>query len=137
MISYNELSGEVKDKFFFKKEERLTSRKQIRQLFDYGLTFNKFPFKVFYLQVNEQFGYPAKVLISIPKRTFRKAVTRNLLKRRVREAYRLNKSILYNRLIQTNKTIILAFLYIGKEVTDYRQIENKMIEAIRHLGNIV
>ncbi len=65
-----------------------------------------------------------QVLFSVPKRQFKHAVDRNLIRRRMKEAYRLNKSLL-------SGTFSIAFIYIGKEIEKYEVIEKGMKSALR------
>ena len=95
--------------FSLKKHEILRSKKKIKELFEDGSSFFVYPFKVYFL--HEQTAAPAQVLFSVSKKYFKRAVDRNLIKRRMREAYRLNKSI-----IETEKkdelSISIALIYI-------------------------
>lgn len=68
----------------------------------------------------------AQAMFVVPKRIFKKAHDRNKLKRRMKEAYRLCKSDFYNSLAQTNKKIILAFIYTAKKKEDFLTIENSV-----------
>ncbi len=70
-----------------------------------------------------------KFAISIPKRKFKKAVTRNLIKRRTIEAYRKQKSAFYQTLQTYNKKIALFLIYTSDHVSSYSEIE-KIIEVI-------
>lgn len=65
-----------------------------------------------------------QVLFSVPKRQFKHAVDRNLIRRRMKEAYRLNKILLWG-------TFSIAFIYIGKEIEKYEVIEKGMKSALR------
>ena len=60
------------------------------------------------------FHYPAQIAFSVSKRGFRLAVTRNLIKRRMREAYRKNKYLLYEFLASENKQIVLIVIVKGE-----------------------
>lgn len=83
----------------FQAGERLKLRKNIETLFQEGEAFSVFPIRIIYRfeEIQKDSGFPAQVGFSVPKKKFSKAVHRNLLKRRLREAWRLNKHILYNQ----------------------------------------
>lgn len=69
-------------------------------------------------------GEGVKVLFSVPKKNHKRAVARNLLKRRTREAYRLNKAALYCKAAGTGRMVELAIIYSSKEIHDYKTINN-------------
>lgn len=107
-------------KFTFKKEERLSGEKKIQELFEKGSSFYSYPFKVIYLLNSDQ-SCPHQVLISVPKRNFKKAVDRNTVKRRFRETYRLSK----HQLSQEKKWLI-AYIYTAKEIIDSKILHDKL-----------
>ena len=135
----------------FTKSERLCSKKILGELFKKGSpsvqTFYLFPFRVLYLP-HQSVGPPPSppeptsnapstlqpalpaVVITVPKRTFKRAVARNLIRRRVREAYRLNKALLV-----TDKTTpaYIAFLYTAKQIISFEEIEKGMKLALQKL----
>ncbi len=136
-------------KFTFKKSERLCSKKVIDKLFDRkgSEKINSiflYPFRVSYifnesnvanneaavdtssevLPQNIASPTPA-ILISVSKRYFKHAVDRNLIKRRTREAYRLNKSLLLQK-PSSQIPAYIAFVYIAKTIEDYAKIEKSM-----------
>ena len=111
----------------FKKEERLCSKKLIEELFHNGSSFLLYPFRIVWLANALPAEVPVQVVINVPKRRFKKAVDRNLIKRRIREAYRLNKSSeLYNYLALQNTQLLLAIQYVGKDIVGYELIERKL-----------
>ncbi len=119
----------------FKKEERLCNKKLIDELFHNGSSFLCYPFKASWLVIDEPWQIPAQILFSVSKKRFKRAVDRNLVKRRMREAYRLNKQQqLYTLLDRTGKKIALSVGYIGKEIAPYELIEKKMLKLLAQLG---
>ncbi len=118
----------------FKKEERLCNKRLIDELFHNGSSFLCYPFKVSWLVVTGPHQVPAQVLFAVAKKRYKRAVDRNLLKRRMREAYRLHKQqSLYDFLSHTDKSITLSISYIGKEINEYKVIEKKMLKMFVQL----
>jgi ribonuclease P protein component len=117
----------------FDKSERLCSRKIIETLFENGDTFYTSLFKVVWIKEAGTFQYPAQVAFSVSKRGFRLAVIRNLVKRRMREAYRKNKKNLYENLISENIRIAFIVIVRGNKVPDYLTIEKSIKEVIDKL----
>jgi ribonuclease P protein component len=114
----------------FKKVERLHKKKLIKELFEKGSSFYLFPFKVMYKEAPSEVTN-SQILISVPKRTFKKAVDRNKIKRRIREAYRLNKE---NLIIPDNR--LIAYLYTAKESLPFEKIQSQMVASLIKLSNI-
>ena len=121
--------------YTFTKEERLCNKKLIEQLYHNGSSFLCYPFKASWLLVDAPMQFPAQILFSVAKKRYKRAVDRNLLKRRMREAYRLNKQTnLYNLLNSSNKQIVLSVGFIGKEIAEYDFIEKKMLKLLTQLS---
>jgi ribonuclease P protein component len=117
-------------KFSFHKGERLKKEKLIQELFTKGSSFNLYPFRVVYLPNPHEESFH-QALFTAPARTFKRAVDRNKIKRRSREAYRLQK----NGLNETPK-LIIGFIYIAKELVDYDQVEKAIGKAIDKLRGL-
>jgi ribonuclease P protein component len=121
---------EVKQKLYrFRKEERISSEKTISLLFTNGFRFRSGCLLIVYLFDPKKDYQGTQVLISVPKKLFRRAVIRNLLKRRIREAYRLNRQPLVNTLAHSGKSLLVAIIYNDKMVSEYRVIEASWIKA--------
>ena len=116
----------VNRRYTLSKEERLSWKRYIDLLFEKGQSFVAFPLRVVYLPVEE---------ISVPKKKFRRAVKRNLIKRQVREAYRVRKYDLIDPLTEKNKRMLVAFLYLDKEIHPFADIEKAMTKALNVLRN--
>jgi ribonuclease P protein component len=117
----------------FRKTERLCSRKSIAELFSKGDSFFSYPFRVLWKETDEMLPFPAQMMPVVPGRHFRKAVTRNLLKRRIREAYRRNKEDFYCSLENNNCKILIIIQYTEREIKDYSTIEKGILTAFNKL----
>lgn len=114
------------------KSERLNSDKAINELFTDGKSFVKFPLRVVYRK-REDVGTACRILISVPKKRFKRAVKRNRIKRLVRESYRLNKSLVLNSLV--NETVDIAFVYIDSKLSTFTQIQQSVKGALSRIAS--
>lgn len=117
----------------FNKSEHLCGEKRIARLFTQGEAFIAYPLRVVYIIEPKKDDASASIMVSAPKKRFKRAVKRNLLKRRMREAYRLNKTNLTEALDTKNLQIHVAFNYVSDELMDFEQIEKKMKVALQKL----
>lgn len=119
--------------FTLHKEERLCSQKLIEELFTSGESFLSYPLKVVFLKTELPQTYPVLASFTVSKRNFKRAVKRNLLKRRIREAYRLNKPAFYQEIDAKELQLAIMFVYIGKDMAEYPVIEKAMVSAFKKL----
>jgi ribonuclease P protein component len=119
-------------KFIFQKEERLSKEKQIQELFDKGSSFYLFPFKVLFLPQADPASPVHQVLISVSKRNFKRAVDRNLIKRRVREAYRLQ----HQQFLPEAPRLSVALIYTHKQPLLSAELQGKMRQTLVKLGKM-
>jgi ribonuclease P protein component len=121
------------NRYTFKKEERISAQKEIDLLFDKGNSFISFPLRIIYLEKKPFSGVEISVLISVPKKRFKRAVQRNRIKRLIRESYRLNKSLLLDHLQGKDTGMLIAFLFVGKELSEFKEIETAVVKALTAL----
>lgn len=114
----------------FPKSEHLCGEKRIMRLFTDGDAFIVYPFRIVYLVEENNDRHTPSVLISVPKKRFKRAVKRNRLKRLMREAYRLNSQQLRLELLLKERHIQIAFNYVSDEELDFATIEKKMKQAL-------
>jgi ribonuclease P protein component len=120
-------------KYTFPKEEHLCRKKLIEELFSkQSSSFGVYPLRIVWVKATAPTTAPPQVLISVSKRTFKRAVDRNRLKRLIREAYRLNK---YRLTEQPNghEIALLGIIFTGKEKSPLTLVEKKLISAFHRL----
>lgn len=111
----------------FPLKEHLKSKKTIEKLYAEGTSVTAYPLRAVFIQQNrEEQDVTASVLISVAKKRFRHAVDRNLVKRRIREAYRTSKYPLTEVLENNDKRIAVAILYIDTRHNSTAFIKRKM-----------
>lgn len=117
----------------FKRGEHLKSRKIIQALFNrQGESFGQYPLRLVWMPIEERRStFAVQFGLSVPKRRFKKAVDRNALRRKIREAYRLNKDRIYTELNDQDQQYAFMVLYTGQEILPYQEIEKAMQLMIR------
>jgi len=103
------------------KTERLSGATAVAALLEHGKHFQAGCLRCKYLPRTEE--GPSRIVVSVPKRSFKRAVKRNLLKRRIRESYRRQKSLLTG-------TWDLLIVYTSREVLPYETIFADMTEML-------
>jgi ribonuclease P protein component len=121
----------------FKKGERISLQKEMNILFGEGCSFCVFPLRVIYIEKKPASGFDISILINVPKKNFKHAVDRNRLKRLIREAYRLNKHVLQEAVNDKGTGLLIALLFVGKELVSYATIEAVMIRILNTLKDKV
>lgn len=115
------------------KSERLCSLGALRRLFDEGRSGFVYPFRYTYL-TEESTSPSVEVLFSVPKRNHKRANKRNLLKRRMREAYRLNNSELKSQCQSRGMALDIAFIYSPKEVLPSNTIAHAITKILAEVA---
>lgn len=122
-------------RFTFQKEEKLTGLKVFAELTANGNSFFVHPFRIVWKIADDEQKYPARAAFAVPKRNFKKAVDRNRIKRLLRETYRMHKHELYETLKTKDVKISVMFIYAGKVLPQYNELERKIILSLQRLSN--
>lgn len=112
----------------FRKNEHLKSRKLIQGLFKSGKTIKAYPLLAVYHKSDDVNN--VQVGFSVAKKKIRLAVNRNKVKRRMKEAYRLNRSSLG---VNQNQGMLVMFVYLKSDLGTYEEIEKAMQKALASL----
>jgi ribonuclease P protein component len=121
-------------RLFHRKKNRLCTEKEIGTLFTNGSVNFIHPIKsIYYINNDKESGY--KVLVSVSKRNFKKAVDRNLIKRKIKEATRKNIPRISELLETKGLGINIAFIYVSKNMPSSAEIEETVIRQILHITN--
>ena len=121
----------------FTKHDRLKSSLAIEALYRENQRIVSYPLKCYYsFSERKETESPVRVAFTVPKKSFKKAVERNKIKRRMREAYRLNfQKILEKYISQNDKQLKLFFIFIGKKMVEYKDIETNLIAILQKIDN--
>ena len=116
------------------KDEKLCSRTAVNLLFAEGQSLMAFPLRAAY-RLRPRGEHPVQFLITIPKKRVRKAVNRVTLRRRVREAYRLNRRELLTPVLESQDYgVDIAFVYLDNVPAPYGVIQEKMISLLTRIA---
>ena len=116
------------------KDERLKSRKKMEVLFQKGNSFLKSPIRVLWMFSDKELLFPAQIMFTVPKKLFKKSTDRNRIKRLMREAYRMNKGQIYEPLSSKGVYVIVAFIYTGNRLPEWKDINDKIILTLQRLA---
>lgn len=114
--------------YTLKKEERLKSRKRIKQLFSGGNSYAVYPLRLVWLPIDKgAVDVPVQFALTVAKKRIRRASHRNRIRRRIREAWRLNKHHLYDKIEDSPSAFSFMILFTGKEEdSSFENIERAM-----------
>ena len=112
--------------FQFPKKQRLCSEKLIERLFVNGKSISEKPFRAIWNFEENNDNVFVKLLIVVSKKRLKLAVERNVIKRRIKEVYRLQKNQLELFLESNNQQLNLAIIYQEEEILDYKTLEKKI-----------
>lgn len=131
-------SNERTVRYRFRKKDRLSSNIVISDLAKNGKVLNHPPFRLLYsmgeITDTKKASSPLQVAIAVPKRNFKKAVDRNLIKRRIREAYRLNNRALHEQMAQASAfNLKILLVYVSPQIMPYQGIEEQLTALLRRL----
>jgi ribonuclease P protein component len=114
-------------RFTFKKSEKLKNQKEISLLFEKGRSFIVYPIRITWLMHDGEGTPLIRAAFGVSRKYFRNAVDRNSLKRKMREIYRMNKSLLYS--FTGNRSLLVMLYYVGHKKLPYPAIEKALLSA--------
>jgi ribonuclease P protein component len=117
----------------FTKAERLVGKTTFEQLLEEGESFRQFPMRVVWCISRTEQKAPVRIAFSIPKRNFRHAVKRNLIRRQMREAWRKQKHELYALLKTRKQSLDVLIIYTHNEVIVSKDMEVKILLTLQRL----
>ncbi len=125
--------------FTLGKEERLCSKLLMDKLFggNASSSISAWPLRVVFLVVDkkDEADVPVELLVSVSKRYFKRAVKRNRVKRQVREAYRINKCLLADKMaLLPGKKLLMAVIWMDGSLHSSAKIEERMQKLLKRLG---
>ena len=120
------------------KSERICSMSIIDRLFKGGQSrsMSAYPIRVVYTEIDsDDTDTPCQILVSVPKKCFKRAVKRNRVKRQLRESYRRNKDIVISKLAHSEgKNLVMAFIWLDNNLHDSIEIEAKMKNLLHRIS---
>jgi ribonuclease P protein component len=124
------VSAQPKSDCSFSKTERLSSKVKIEELFKRGSSFRLEKFRIILL--SQPLDQGRQVLISVPKKLHKSAVSRNRIKRLIREVYRKNREVINAR----GQGSLMAIIYLGATMPTYGEVEGQLIKLFKR-SNII
>lgn len=127
----------INNLYTLRKSERTCSKIAIDNLFKGGhsRSLSAFPIRVVYLVSDTPQQEQCQIMVSVPKKCFKRAVKRNRVKRQIREAYRLNKAIVTEQMKKhEGKYLTMAFIWLDAELHATDEIKAKMINLLGRIS---
>ncbi len=115
--------------FKFPKAYKLTNKKEIATLLSKGEAFFVFPIKAVVLPM-ATIAVPYQILVTVPKKRVPLSTKRNLLKRRIREAFRTQQQIVQPLQLPLH----IAFIYITEQIIEQQEIQKSIIKILNKIA---
>ncbi|MDD6745080.1 MAG: ribonuclease P protein component [Prevotella sp.] len=115
------------------KEERICSKKLIEALFagNGSRSMTSYPIRAVFLEQKSAEGEPpVQLLVSVPKRCFKRAVKRNRVKRQIREAFRRNKHVLADAVTGSGRSVAVALIWMSADLSATHLVETKVKDLL-------
>ena len=123
--------------FSFPKKEHLCLKRRFDELLAQGKSFFIYPYRVIYLlREEEPDSVPAQIAFAVRKKQFKRAVTRNLIRRRIRESWRHRKPVLTALLSEKHRNLYVLLVYGASEVLTFSEIDSRMEPVMKRLTEI-
>ena len=112
--------------FLFPKKEKLCNEKTIQRLFENGRSISEAPFRIIWNFERNKEDVFVKLLIVVSKKKMKLSTKRNHIKRKIREAYRIQKNKLEHTLKSNNQQLTLAIIYQEDRIFEFNTIQQKL-----------